>query len=98
MTDKIITKKDVEYVSKLARVHLKPEELDQYTSQLEKILGYINKLKETNTDHVSPTAHPLAVSNVWREDVAEPFAHIDEVLANAPEKEETFYKVMKVIE
>ena len=98
MSEKIITKKDVEYVSKLARVHLKPEELEQYTGQLEKILGYINKLKEKNTDNVNPTAHPLEVSNVWREDEARPFPEIPAILENAPEKEETFFKVLKVIE
>ncbi len=98
MTDNIITKKDVEYVAKLSRVHLKSEEVEQYTGQLEKILGYINKLKEKNTDNVVPTAHPLEVSNVWREDVAQPFENIPDILANAPEKEETYYKVLKVIE
>jgi len=98
MAEKIITKKDVEYVSRLARVHLKPEELDQYTAQLERILGYIAKLKEKNTENVPPTAHPLAVVNVWREDEAHPFPDIPAILENAPEKEGTFYKVMKVIE
>lgn len=98
MTEKIITRKDVEYVSKLARIHLKPEEVDQYTGQLEKILGYINKLREKNTDNILPTAHPLEVSNVWREDEAVSFDAVSDLLSNAPEKEETFYKVMKVIE
>jgi aspartyl-tRNA(Asn)/glutamyl-tRNA(Gln) amidotransferase subunit C len=95
---KYITPKDVEHVAKLARIAITPEERDRYQGQLENILQYIAKLKEKNTDHVEPTAHPFDVFNVWREDVAKPFTDIEALLKNAPEKEETFFKVKKVIE
>ncbi|MFN0117169.1 MAG: Asp-tRNA(Asn)/Glu-tRNA(Gln) amidotransferase subunit GatC [Elusimicrobiota bacterium] len=94
----IISIKDVQHVAKLARVALSEEEQIKYQKQLENILGYVAKLKEKNTDQVNPTAHPLDVANVFREDHAHTFPHISELFKNAPEMEETFYKVKKVIE
>lgn len=98
MTDKIISHQDVEYVAKLARLALTAEEQATYERQLERILGYIGQLKEKNTENVPPTAHPLDIANVWREDRAEPFENIPALFANAPEMEETYYRVKKVIE
>jgi aspartyl-tRNA(Asn)/glutamyl-tRNA(Gln) amidotransferase subunit C len=98
MSEKIITIKDVEYVAKLARLAISEEEKVATQQKLERILEYVSHLKEINTDNVKPTAHPVDVSNVWRGDVAVPFAHIDELFKNAPEKEETFFRVKKVIE
>jgi aspartyl-tRNA(Asn)/glutamyl-tRNA(Gln) amidotransferase subunit C len=98
MPDKIITKKDVEYVARLARLAISSDEAEKMQVQLERILGHVSQLREKNTDNVPPTAHPLDVSNVWREDVAAPFPAINELLKNAPEREETFFKVKKVIE
>ncbi|MCB4757343.1 MAG: Asp-tRNA(Asn)/Glu-tRNA(Gln) amidotransferase subunit GatC [Elusimicrobia bacterium] len=98
MAETIITKKDVEYVAKLARIAISPEELEKYQAQLERILGYVSQLRTKNTDDVLPTAHPLQVANVWRADEAHPFPHLPDLFKNAPEMEETFYKVKKVIE
>ena len=58
--------------------------------------GVINATIE-NGWHIN-SAHPLDSFNVWREDVAKSFPHIDEVLKNAPETEAAFFKVKKVIE
>jgi len=98
MSEKNITKKDVEYVAKLARIDISAQETEKYQGELESILGHIAQLKEVETKNVKSTAHPHAVSNVWREDLVNPFDKIKEVLANAPDREETFYKVKKVIE
>lgn len=98
MTEKNITQKDVEHVAKLARIAISPEETARYQEQLERILGYIAKLKEKNTGDVPPMAHPFDAANVWREDEARPFKDLPDLFKNAPEVEETFYKVKKVIE
>ena len=94
----IISEKDVQHVAKLARIAISESDVKLYQSQLERILEYVNKLKEKNTDNVKATAHPYDVANVWREDEARPFPHLDDLFRNAPEMEETFYKVKKVIE
>ena len=98
MTEKIITKKDVEYVAKLSRVAITDADVAKYQDQLERILGYVGKLKEADTKNVAPSAHPLELSNVWRDDAAKPFPDREALFKNAPEMEETFYRVKKVIE
>lgn len=98
MSEEIISIKDVQHVAKLARIAMSEEELKNYQVQLERILGHIAKLKETNTDGIAPTAHPYETATPWREDVAKPFADLEALFKNAPEMEETFYRVKKVIE
>lgn len=99
MTAKI-TKKDVEYVARLARLALSDEEKERYTAQLESILEYIEKLNAMDTTNVAPTTHVLPLSNVWREDQvdANRFDGPDRILKNAPDTEGPFFKVKKVIE
>jgi len=93
-----ITKKDVEHVAKLARLALSEEEKDTFTRQLEKILTHIDQLNKLDTQGVEPTAHPLDVKNVWREDVCIPWEKADEILEGAPEREERYFKVKKILE
>ena len=95
-----ITKKDVEYVARLARLALSDEEKERYTAQLESILEYIDKLNKADTADVPVTTHVLSLSNVWREDGAEPdrLGSPDDILKNAPEAEGSFFKVKKIIE
>jgi aspartyl-tRNA(Asn)/glutamyl-tRNA(Gln) amidotransferase subunit C len=73
MEKKIITSQDVEYLSKLARIELKEEEKKKFEKELLKILEYIEKLNEVNTENVLPTYHVLPVKNVFRDDIVEEF-------------------------
>ena len=98
MTEKNITIKDVAHVAKLARIAATEQELAFYQGQLEKILGTFSTLQKVDTTNVPPTMHPYKTDTVWREDVAVPFEYLDEMMKNAPEREETFYRVKKVIE
>jgi aspartyl-tRNA(Asn)/glutamyl-tRNA(Gln) amidotransferase subunit C len=95
-----ITKKDVEHVARLARLALSEEEKERYTAQLESILTYIEKLNQLDTKNVPPTTHVLSLSNVWREDQAEPnrLGPSEDILKNAPESEGPYFKVKKIIE
>lgn len=93
-----ITKKDVEYVAKLARLELTEQEKEKFATQLDSILKYMDKLNQLDTTKVEPTSHVLPINNVWREDVIKPSFSQEEILANAPEQAEGFFKVKKVIE
>lgn len=93
-----ITKKDVEYVARLARLSLTEEEKENFTSQLSSILEYMEKLKTLDTSGVEPTSHPFVSKTVWREDVVQPLFKAKKILENAPDKEESFFKVKKVLE
>ncbi len=93
-----ISPKDVEYLSRLARIQLTPEEMSRFAGQLEEILSYVEKLKSAKTEGVPPTSHVLPLSNVFREDKLQPALPTDQALANAPEREGPYFKVPRVID
>lgn len=93
-----ISKKETEHVAKLARLKFTDEELDKFSMQLGKILEYVNKLNELDTENVEPTAHIVPINNVFRDDEVKPSMDRDKVLMNAPYKENGCFKVPKVIE
>ena len=88
----------VRNVAKLARLKLDDDQIKTYTRQLSSILGYIEKLSELNTDNVEPMAHVAPLRNVLREDVARPGMGVKRVLQNAPDADENFFLVPKVLE
>jgi aspartyl-tRNA(Asn)/glutamyl-tRNA(Gln) amidotransferase subunit C len=92
-----ITKKDVEHVCLLARLKLKEEEKEEFSHQLNNILNYVAKINELDTENIPPTSHPLALTNVMREDEVHNSLPVAEVLANAPDEEKGQFKVPKVI-
>ena len=92
-----VTRKDVEHIAELARLKFTDEELNDFTGQLNEILAYVEKLNELDTENVEPLSHPIEGSNVFREDVIKPSISTEEALKNAPEKDEQFFHVPKVI-
>ncbi len=97
MTDKI-DQVQVQKVAKLARLELTDEEVTEFTSQLEAILEYIQKINELDTQNVEPLAHCLPVSNVLREDCVRESIGTEKVLANAPDHDEMFFIVPKILD
>ncbi len=93
-----VSKDDVEYVAKLARIELAEEEKHVLTSQLNSILDHIEKLNELDTEGVEPTFHALDVRNVFRDDEDCPSLPTEEVMKNAPARDGDLFKVPKIIE
>jgi len=93
-----ISQKDVEHAARLARLTLEPEELQVMTSQMDAILGYVEKLNELDTTEVEPMAHAVPMSNAFREDEIQPVIGIERALQNAPASGESCFKVPKIIE
>jgi len=93
-----ITKETVKYVAHLARIELRPKELEKLSGQLKDILDFIDKLKKIDIKNISPTSHILPINNVLREDSLKPSLSCDKALENAPEREGNFFAVPKVIE
>jgi aspartyl-tRNA(Asn)/glutamyl-tRNA(Gln) amidotransferase subunit C len=93
-----LTREDVARVALLTRLRLLPEELDQLTAELQNILQYMDKLRELDTSEIEPFTHALDTSNAFREDVVTNTPNPDAILANAPAKAKTFFKVPKIIE
>ncbi len=93
-----ITVADVEYVARLARLELTAGEKEQFAGQMDAILGYVEKLKEVNTDGVVPTSHAVPMENAFRADEVRPSIGLHNALANAPDRSGSFFAVPKVIE
>lgn len=92
-----ISREQVEHVAKLARLELVEEETLTYTEQLNSILEYAAILEGIDTEDITPTAHAVPLYNVLREDEVKPSLEREKVLANAPETEEGFFKVPKIL-
>lgn len=93
-----ISREQVEHVAKLARLNLTEEETVKYTSQLNAILHFVEKLNDLDTEGIEPTSHVMEVYNVMREDENRPSIEREEALRNAPDQEEGHFKVPAVME
>ena len=93
-----VTKDVIEYVAHLGRLELDPQEIEEYTGQLDSILEYMDKLNALDTTGVEPMSHAIPNVNVFREDkIVESFS-VDESVGNAPERTGSFFKVPPIIE
>jgi aspartyl-tRNA(Asn)/glutamyl-tRNA(Gln) amidotransferase subunit C len=92
-----VTRKDVEHIAELARLTFNGEELESFTHQLNQILDYMEKLNELDTKNVEPLSHPVEGSNVFREDNLAASVTTEEAIKNAPDRDDQFFKVPKVI-
>ncbi len=93
-----LSSKEVEHIAMLARLKLTEEEKELFSEQLSKILDYIEKLNELDTEDVEPTSHVIPLRNVFREDHPAQSLSVDDALKNAPDRSGPFYRVPKIIE
>jgi aspartyl-tRNA(Asn)/glutamyl-tRNA(Gln) amidotransferase subunit C len=92
-----VTLKDVEHVARLARLEFSGPEKEKLVQELNEILSYMEKLNEVDTSGVEPLSHVIELKNVFRNDAARPCALPEEMLKNAPDRTEQFFRVPKVI-
>ena len=88
-----ISKEEVLHVARLARLELTDDEVAKFQEQLSAILDAVSTVSELDLSDVPPTAHPLEIQNAWDEDVPRPCLPIDDVFANAPDREGDFFRV-----
>jgi len=93
-----LTREEVQRVAALARLRLTAAEEERLTGQLDAILRYMEKLNRLDTTGVEPFTHAVEVINGLREDRVTNHPDAETLLANAPDKEQTFFKVPKIIE
>ncbi|MBN1930820.1 MAG: Asp-tRNA(Asn)/Glu-tRNA(Gln) amidotransferase subunit GatC [Desulfobacterales bacterium] len=93
-----ITKEEVMHVANLAHLDMDESSIDTFTFQLGKILEYVDTLNRVDTEGVLPTYHAIALTNAFREDIQKDHFDKEQVLGNAPEKEDGSFIVPKVIQ
>ena len=94
----MIDRETVRNVAKLARLGMTEEDLNTFGQQLSVILENIAILQEADVSGVSPTAHASRLNSITRPDIAQPSYAPEELLANAPEREDNALKVNAVLE
>ena len=92
-----ITADDVRKVAKLARLDLPDDTIATYTSQLERILDYVDQLQAVDTEGVPPTTRAVEVVNVTRADTVVPTDVREDLLDQAPQREGDFFRVPKIM-
>ena len=93
-----LSREEVLHIALLARVGLTEAEVDRLSEQLSNILENFEVLQQVDTSSVPPTAQSIALQNVVSDDEVIPSLPQSEVLANAPWREEDFFRVRAVLE
>ena len=93
-----VTVEDVKRVATLARLEFSAAEEERLTGELNRMLEYMEKLSELDTEHVEPTSHVVPITNAFRDDVAIQFPSREDLLASAPQQQDGYFKVPRIIE
>lgn len=93
-----VDKETVEKVAHLARLQLAEDEKEKMIVDMNKILGFMDKLNEIDTSGIEPLVYMTNEINVLREDVIKQEITHEEALLNAPKHDEDYFLVAKVIE
>ncbi len=91
-----ISKEEVLHVARLARLALTDEEVERLTEELGAILDAVSVVAELDLAEIPPTSHPLDLVNVWGEDEPRPSLSLDDVFANAPDRDGDHFRVPPV--
>lgn len=93
-----INRETIEYVSILAKLELSEEEKETAGQDMSRMLDYIDKLNELDTDGTEPMSHIFPITNVFREDVVSNGDDREAMLVNAPECKDSAFKVPKTVD
>lgn len=93
-----LTLEEVKYIANLARLDLTEDELSRYREQLSTILNYFQQLEKLDTENVPPTANISDGKTPLRADQPQPGLTLDDLLRNAPQKDNRLFRVPPVFE
>lgn len=87
----------IDKLAHLSKLSFSPEEKKEFMGDLEKMIGFVEKLNELDLKDVAPLMHMSEEINVLRADEVKGSVSREEALMNAPETDGVFFKVPKVI-
>jgi len=93
-----ITMDEVRRLAALAKVGLEEAEVARIATELQQIVGFVEQLGDVDTTGVPPTDQVTGLVDVWRPDEVRSELSRDELLANAPEQQDGFFKVKRVLD
>ena len=92
--DKTLVKK----IASLSKINVKEEEVKKFSNELSKIITWVEKLNEVETENVVPITNPSDIKIPFREDKVDDGKIEEKILKNAPKKKGGYFIVPKVIE
>ncbi|MEJ5944817.1 Asp-tRNA(Asn)/Glu-tRNA(Gln) amidotransferase subunit GatC [Pseudokineococcus basanitobsidens] len=93
-----LTPDDVARLAALARIDLRPDELERLAGELDAVVAAVASVSSVVSDDVPATSHPLPLADVYREDVVEPSLAREDVLAGAPAAQDGRFLVPQILE
>ena len=93
-----LSHEEVLHIARLARLGLTEEDVDKFREQLSNILDNFEILQQVDIMDVPPTAHPVTLENVMRDDEVAPSFPQEDILAKAPRREGDCFRVRAVLE
>jgi aspartyl-tRNA(Asn)/glutamyl-tRNA(Gln) amidotransferase subunit C len=88
---------DIARIAELSRLTIPEQDMESVAAQFDRILDYISVINALPMDGVEPQTTVNTLDNVLREDVVGDTVPTPDALANAPKKNEAFFKVPKVL-
>ncbi|MEO8458399.1 MAG: Asp-tRNA(Asn)/Glu-tRNA(Gln) amidotransferase subunit GatC [Chloroflexota bacterium] len=93
-----LTPDEVRHIAHLARLGLTDADVAKFAPQLSEILDYFDRLKAVDTAGIPPTAYPLDLHNILRDDVPDPPSDPETILKNAPNREGNLLRVRAILD
>lgn len=93
----IVDNKLIEHLSHLARLHINEKEIESLKGDMQQMIDFVNVLQEVDTSGIEPLLNMASQKNVLRDDVVVENTSKQDILLNAPHKDNNFFKVPKVI-
>jgi len=93
----VITEELMDHLAWLARIKLTENEKREFLRDLNRVLEFFNEIDKVDVEGIEPTTHTALLTNVLRDDVPHKPLPQAEVLYNAPEKENGYFKAPKIL-
>ncbi len=94
----MLSAEEVKRLSALARLEARPEDQDRLVRELDRILGFVRQLEAASTEAIEPLVHPLDLVQPLREDEVREPVDREAIQKSAPDVEDGYYRVPRVIE
>ena len=93
----MLSEEEVKKIGQMARIELTETEVMKYQKELSSLLDYVNVLQEVNTDGLEIGSSVTGLENVTRPDVAKSIDYQEEIMVNAPQTKDRYYKVKSIL-
>lgn len=94
---RMLTPEEIKKIAVLSRIELRDGEVEKYQAELSSILDYVDELKAVETEGLEIVASVTGLENIHREDKPELIEYQEDILANAPERKDRYYKVKSIL-